>query len=219
MTQRENVIKHVSQMIVTLGVKSVRMDDVASSMAMSKRTLYEMFGDKEELLYESLAFLINERGARLTNLTRNCDNMLEVLLLSVRELCGNGIGSELELRLAYNLKKFYPSVYDRVRKYHSEHGLKGLRFALDKCNSEGLLDPHADIELMAQLFLMTVGMYMSDGNVTLPKHVSREEAFAAMTINFLRGIASVKGLQVIDQTLARDAKSCCKELFDENRQK
>ena len=39
MTQREKVVEHVSQMIMALGVKSVRMDDVAGSLGMSKRTL------------------------------------------------------------------------------------------------------------------------------------------------------------------------------------
>ena len=205
MTQRENIIKHVSQMIISLGVKSVRMDDVAAELAMSKRTLYEMFGDKEELLFASLAYLIDERGRRMAALAKECSNMLEVLLVSIRELCGNsrGIGSDLEQRLACNLKKFYPSVYERMRCYHSEQGLKGMKYALDRCNSEGLLDPNADIELMAHMFLMTMGLYMTDGHITLPNGVSREEALAVMSINFLRGIASAKGLQIIDATLER----------------
>lgn len=206
MTQRENIIKHVSQMIISLGVKSVRMDDVAAEMGMSKRTLYEMFSDKEELLYDSLAYLIDERGRHLSEKTQHCENMMEVLLVSVREMCGNGISSELEQRLAYNLKKFHPAVYDRVRRYHSERGLNGLKHALDKCGAEGLLDPNADIELMAQLFLVTMGVFVSNGDSTLPKNVSREEAFAVMIINFLRGLSSAKGLQVIDQILARDRK-------------
>lgn len=207
MTQRENIIKHVSQMIISLGVKSVRMDDVATQMGMSKRTLYEMFGDKEELLYDSLAYLIDERGRHLSEKTQHCENMMEVLLVSVREMCGNGISSELEQRLAYNLKKFYPAVYDRVRRYHSERGLNGLKHALDKCGAEGLLDPNADIELMAQLFLMTMGVFLSDGNNPLPENTTREDAFAVMIINFLRGLSSAKGLQVIDQILARDRKT------------
>ena len=203
MTQRENIIKHVSQMIISLGVKSVRMDDVATQMGMSKRTLYEMFGDKEELLYDSLAYIIDERGRNLSEKTQHCENMMEVLLVSVREMCGNGISSDLKQRLAYNLKKFYPAVYDRVRRYHSEHGLNGLKSALDRCRADGLLDPRADIELMAQLFLMTMGVFLSEGNNTLPENTSREDAVAVMTINFLRGVSSVKGLQVIDQVLAR----------------
>ena len=207
MTQRENIIKHVSQMIISLGVKSVRMDDVAAQMGMSKRTLYEMFSDKEELLYDSLAYLIDERGRHLSEKTQHCENMMEVLLVSVREMCGNGISSDLEQRLVYNLKKFYPAVYDKVRRYHSERGLNGLKYALDRCSAEGLLDPNADIELMAQLFLISMGVFVSDANTTLPEKTSREDAFAVMTINFLRGLASVKGLQVIDQILARDKKS------------
>lgn len=216
MTQRENIIKHVSQMILTLGVKSVRMDDVASDMGMSKRTLYEMFGDKEELMYESFAYLINERSRTLSKKTKGCENMLEVLLISVRELCGNGISSEVEQRLACNLKKFYPAVYERIRRYHSECGLNGLKYALDRCHEEGLLDPNADIELMAQLFLSTMGYFISDGN-SLPENVSREEAFAVMTINFLRGLSSVKGLQIIDQTLARNPHPKRVVLENENK--
>ena len=39
MTQRERVVQHVAQVIVSLGIKSVRMDDVANELGMSKRTL------------------------------------------------------------------------------------------------------------------------------------------------------------------------------------
>lgn len=216
MTNRNDIIKHVSQMILSLGVKSVRMDDVASDMGMSKRTLYEMFGDKEELLFESLSFLMDERCCNLSKKTEGCDNMLEVLLISVHEVCGHGFSTDIERRLNHNLKKFYPAVHDRIRRLHSERGLQNLKFALDKCNKEGLLDPNADIELMAQMFLMTAGLYLSDNSLALPESITREEAFAVMTINFLRGLASVKGLQIIDQTLARDAKRRLQQGKEEN---
>ncbi len=32
------------------GVKQVRMDDIARELSISKKTLYELFSDKEELL-------------------------------------------------------------------------------------------------------------------------------------------------------------------------
>ncbi|MDR1913421.1 MAG: TetR/AcrR family transcriptional regulator, partial [Clostridiales bacterium] len=38
------------------GIKSVSMDDIARNAAISKRTLYEFFGDKETLLVEGIAF-------------------------------------------------------------------------------------------------------------------------------------------------------------------
>lgn len=204
MTQREKVIEHVSTMIKSLGVKSVRMDDVANDLGMSKRTLYEMFGDKEELLYESLCFLIDERSRNLTQLAQSYDSMLEILLMSVRELCTSGVSNELECRLSINLKKFYPSIYERIQRRHAETGLAGLQYALDRCRAEGYLDENADIELMAKLFLINMGVVMSGNNTTLPEGVSREKAFSVLIINFLRGLASVEGLRKIDEILARE---------------
>lgn len=206
MTQRERVIEHVSNVIVTLGIKSVRMDDVANEMGMSKRTLYEMFGDKEELLYEGIIRYLDNRYEELSMRAKQLNNMLEILLESVRGLCNNGMSGDVECRLTANLKRFYPVVHERVQRYHSDRGLKGLQYALDKCREEGYLDEHVDIELMARLFLTTAGMLISDMNIVLPDNISRQEAFGAMVVNFLRGLASQKGLQIIDEILAREPR-------------
>ena len=206
MTQREKIVDHVSQMILSLGVKSVRMDDVSNSLGMSKRTLYEMFGDKEELLSESIIYLMDRRQQNLSKQVQGCNNMLEVLLISIRILTNDGHMNEAVKRLTANLKKFYPSVYEKVQRVHTEKGLAGLQYALDKCLAEGYLDPTVDVELMAQLFFSSMGMFMTDSNVVLPEGVSRDEAFGAMVVNFLRGLSTVKGLQVIDELLAREPR-------------
>ena len=207
MTQREKVVEHVSQMIKTLGVKSVRMDDVAASLGMSKRTLYEMFGDKEELLYQSMIYLMQQHKRCMSQSVADCENILEVLLRSVRLLGSYGRVKDMEKRLATNLKKFYPNVYNKIKRDHAEHGLAGLRYALDKCRAEGYLDENADIELMAQLFLINAGVLMSEDRVVLPEGVTRDKAFSVLIINFLRGLASVEGLRKIDEILARERES------------
>ena len=206
MTQQEKVVAHVSQMIMTLGVKSVRMDDVAASLGMSKRTLYEMFGDKEELLYQSMIYLMQQHQRCMSQSVADCENILEVLLRSVRLLGSYGRVKDMEKRLATNLKKFYPNVYNKIKRDHAEHGLAGLRYALDRCMEEGYLDPTVDVELMARLFLSTSGTLLSEDNIVIPDEVSREEAFGAMVVNFLRGLSSEKGLKIIDELLAREPR-------------
>ena len=206
MTQREKIVDHVSQMILSLGVKSVRMDDVANSLGMSKRTLYEMFADKEELLFESIVYLMECRQQNLSEQVRGCDNMLEVLLYSVRIYASTTNIDDTAKRLTTNLRKFYPTVLERVQRVHTEKGLAGLQYALDRCLAEGYLDPNVDVELMAQLFFSSTGIFMTDNNVVLPEGITRDEAFGAMVVNFLRGLSTVKGLQVIDDILAREPR-------------
>lgn len=206
MTQQEKIVDHVSQMILSLGVKSVRMDDVANSLGMSKRTLYELFGDKEELLSQSIVHMMERRCKNISAQVRDCDNMLEVLMKSIKIFTNSGQVSDMEKRLTANLKKFYPAVYEKVQRVHSEWGVQGLQYALDRCLAEGYLDPSVDVELMARLFFTSTGVLMSDNDVILPDGVSREEAFGAMVVNFLRGLSTVKGLQLIDEMLAREPR-------------
>lgn len=206
MTQRKKIVEHVAQMIISLGVKSVRMDDVANSLGMSKRTLYELFGDKEELLSQSIIYMMERRCKSISEQVGDCDNMLEVLMKSIKIFTNSGQMSDMEKRLTANLKKFYPAVYEKVQRTHSEWGVKGLQYALDRCLAEGYLDPYVDVELMARLFFTSTGVLMSGDEVILPEGVSREEAFGAMVVNFLRGLSTVKGLQIIDQMLAREPR-------------
>jgi len=95
---------------------------------------------------------------------------------------------------------------ERVQRVHTEKGLAGLQYALDRCLAEGYLDPNVDVELMAQLFFSSTGIFMTDSNVVLPDGITRDEAFGAMVVNFLRGLSTVKGLQVIDDILAREPR-------------
>ena len=55
MTQKERSIEQATRMFVAQGIKSVRMDDIAQQTGVSKRTLYELFGDKEGLLFLSMS--------------------------------------------------------------------------------------------------------------------------------------------------------------------
>lgn len=220
MTQQERIVEHVSQMVLSMGVKSVRMDDVASSLGMSKRTLYELFGDKEELLYQSVVYVMVKRNKQLFAQVKECENMLETLLVSLRIFTDVGHIDDKEKRLAFNLKKFYPNVYERLQRFQSESSLAGLQYALDRCVEEGYIDPIVDVELMARLFFSSTAIYMYDMNITLPEDVSREEAFGAMVVNFLRGLATVKGLQIIDELLAREPRpKTLKQRREERKQR
>ena len=204
MTPHEKIKARVSQMILNFGIKSVRMDDVAADLGMSKRTLYEMFGDKEELLYQSIVYLMEERRREVSKRTAHCQNMLETLLVSVRIFCVEDRMGEKEYRLTTNMRKFYPEIFERVQHYHMEMGMNGLKYALDKCREEGYLDQNADIKLMVELFFLSMSMLLSDRNVVIPEGMSREEAFGALVVNFLRGLSSTKGLTMIDEILERE---------------
>ena len=204
MTQKEKVVVHVAEVIKSLGIKSVRMDDVATSLGISKRTLYEMFGDKEELLFQSVLYISERHACEVLSKVEGYTNSLEMLFMcSSAMILNSGLPSDAQRRLVMNIKKFYPDIYEKIRIYHTEMGLKLLQGAIEQCSREGFIEPTVDVELMTRLFFSAMTSIEYDNAMVIPAEVTREEAYGALFVNFFRGISTQKGVAEIDRILSQ----------------
>ena len=203
MTQKEKVVVHVADIIKSLGIKSVRMDDVATSLGMSKRTIYEMFGDKEELLFQSVLYISERHACEVLSQVGGYANSLEMLFMCSQAILDSGAASDAEKRVVMNIKKFYPEMYKKVRVFHAEMGMKHLQAAIEKCSSEGFIEPTVDVELMTRLFFSTMTSFVYDNTIVIPAEITREEAYGALWINFFRGISTQKGVAEIDRIISQ----------------
>ena len=61
MDTKERIIEGAADLFKTYGIKSVTMDYLASHLGISKRTIYEVFSDKDELLVEVLTRMARNR--------------------------------------------------------------------------------------------------------------------------------------------------------------
>ncbi|NTW32950.1 MAG: TetR/AcrR family transcriptional regulator, partial [Bacteroidetes bacterium] len=52
----EEIIKKVLELYMKFGIKSVSMDDAARELGISKKTLYQYFKDKDELVKKVVAY-------------------------------------------------------------------------------------------------------------------------------------------------------------------
>ena len=204
MTQRERIVEQAAKMFAEQGIKSIRMDDIAKSLGVSKRTLYEMFEDKEELLYLSIRFMQSRRMAKMeAKLKENTDSLV-YLFKSLEMMMDN---KELHRRISHNLRKFYPATFERVRKESEENSGRVLYSLIEHYIDCGLIVPTVDIRLSVTILYYTATtLITSADNMSLPEGVTLEDAMAYTIINFFRGIATVKGVQQIDDYLATKSR-------------
>lgn len=201
MHRREKVISRASEMIAELGVKSLRVDDVAHDLGISKRTLYELFADKEELLYYSIKHLfMNEATEVLKSVDREqmgIPTLFEIFDVMMAR-------SAVRKRVMENLAKFYPELYERVMTENRDFGLSALRDQLNTLVEKGLISEMADIDLSITMFYyISMGLMRRQGRLVLPNGISELDAFRYTIINFFRGIATLKGVEQIDAWLAK----------------
>ncbi len=200
MAKREKVIKRAAEMIAELGVKSLRVDDLASDLGISKRTLYEMFGDKEELLYHSVKSILNSEANEVEDMVAHPYSGIPALFETFDAMMSRGA---LRKRIMESLSKFYPELYERVMSENRDCGLARLREKLNNLVKEGLISEMVNIDLSITMFYYTsMGLMRRHGRLVLPDGVSELEAFRYTIMNFFRGIATVKGVEQIDAYLA-----------------
>ena len=77
---RERIIMTATEAFTLKGIKCITMDDIAAALGISKRTLYEVFADKESLLKECILHKQAERDKYLQAIYEQSNNLLEVIL-------------------------------------------------------------------------------------------------------------------------------------------
>lgn len=206
MSQRERIIEQTARMFVELGIKSIRMDDIAHTLGISKRTLYEMFADKEELIYLCMKYLMDEQLRVVAETTADCDDKLEALFNGFKLMLDGG---ERHHRMMTNLQKFYPAVFDRIRVEHIRGGVSRLREVILSYIDLGLINSNINVDLSITIFYYTAtGVFGQRNNIILPEGVTEKGAFMYTIVNFFRGIATEEGVRQIDRLVKE------KKLYD-----
>lgn len=196
MTQKEIIVREAARMFMAEGVKSVRMDDIAHELSISKRTIYELFGDKEALIYEALCHFVEEGHRRRSAIVGEVDNELEAMLVSLRDMI---VRAPEVARVRRNLERFYPNVNKRLDENGMMRSKSELREWLAASIERGYLTPTANSDLVVDVLHNCVqGMLVVEysdvaRSATVVSHV------ACSVIIFIRGLCTPAGLEMVDR--------------------
>lgn len=201
MSLRERIITETTNMFVTYGIKSIRMDDIAEHLGVSKRTIYEIFGDKENLLLECMRYHSREYGRKKLERMSRGKNIIEEMLM-ILEDWDNSV--DVNYKLVTNLKKFYPKVYEAVAAENQREGYSKLREKLIKGVQDGLLVSDINLDLAIYVFSNSIYGITNRQNLMLPNNVTEKEAYRYVITYFFRGIATEKGIKMIDEYIEKE---------------
>lgn len=199
MTLRERTIHEATMLFTQHGVKAVRMDDIASQLGISKRTLYELFNDKESLIMECVAYYNRHLEKKRDRVLEGSGNVIEEFLML---LDGGDPEIEANHTLVMSIKRFYPKIFEKLEDIYSQMGYDYFKKRLKQGVEDGYLLKDLDYELAMAVFSHSMYGIMSKQNTIIPQSVSEIDAFRYVIIYFFRGIATNKGIKLIDKYIA-----------------
>jgi AcrR family transcriptional regulator len=196
------LIQSCLNIFFTQGVK-VSVDDIAKELCISKRTLYEIFENKSELIYQCILHLVEEEKTKMTYyLSKDGGNVIEKLFpfLNIE------IYSSLKEHHCFflEIKRYYPEIFEKLVMTHINAYLEYIDTILKEGIERNIFrnDIQAEIVKVFFFFLMTTQNNNSN-NKSLFQRYSVVEIFENTILCYIRGISTSKGLKLIDDVLQR----------------
>jgi AcrR family transcriptional regulator len=192
---KQRIIEEASELFVRSGVKSTTMDDIARHLGISKRTIYENFKDKEELLIACFDAFHAESRTFSQKVFHEADNVAEAILTMLRRDTEKALRRKFDM--LDDIRKYYPQIY-RKHLTHFQHD-KGMEFEqmLKRGITEGVFRENLNPEIIVHLFCRQPEDIMHD-DWYLNKF-SLTDVFENLVITFLRGICTAKGIEILDR--------------------
>lgn len=185
---REEIIRTTQELIARNGIRAVRVDEIAQTLGISKRTLYEMFADKDELISACLDFMSHQQRQHISSYRkRRAGNSLQRALRLANEYIANLYMVESSFLSDLRHKVVYAEHFDEHREFWRQELAHHLAASLQ----EKLLLPEIDAPNFADRILDTM-LELRLNNAT------REEVYLFCR-TILRGAATQQGIEFIDR--------------------
>lgn len=159
MEEKTNFLSKATQLFIENGAKSVTMDEIAKEFGISKKTLYQKYKNKEELLEEVLKYKLQEVIERLKYLDENIDNAVARMYCRDEEI--DKVSHSNNNILIRQLLKYYPAIFHKHMLNFSTKFSEVLVHNIEKGRKQGLYREDFDPELYAKLFFQLVMSYES----------------------------------------------------------
>lgn len=147
---KKSIVITSTELFLTLGFKSVTMDDIAEEMKISKKTIYTFFGNKEALVQSVVFSMYSYITTNLTQIREEAKNpiseLYEVKMFIMHQLKGEKTSPQHQLR------KYYPNIHKELQKKQFDFMTKSVKKSLTKGVEMKLFRSSIDIDFISRMY-------------------------------------------------------------------
>lgn len=157
---KEKIQKGAEDLFMRYGVRSISMDDIARHLSVSKKTLYQHFADKEDIVTITCQSHLNRNVNEFQSIRKTAKNALEEL--AQLSCCLKKNMQEINPSLLFDLQKYHPKAWNvwlnHKNKFIRESVVRNLKQGIE----EGYFRPEIDPEVIAAVRLELVQLAFNE---------------------------------------------------------
>ncbi len=187
---KEKILKGAEDLFMKFGIRSISMDDIARSVGVSKKTLYQYFEDKEDLVSMVLKSHLERSTKQYDDLRLTSANSIEELArLSV---CLKKDMEEMNPSMLYDIQKFHPKAWGIWLEYKNIFIRESVVRNLKQGIEDGYIRDEVNPDILASVRIELVQLAFSQ-EIFPREKFSLAEVQGQIFDHFVFGLVTEKG--------------------------
>jgi AcrR family transcriptional regulator len=176
------------------GIRSISMDDIAAQLGMSKKTLYQFFADKDELVDAVVDKELKRSQQDCLDCGQQSVDAVDEIFIIMEQIAGQF--RNMNPMVLYDLEKFHITAFRKFLKYKNEFLPEVIRKNIERGIREELFRPEINVDVLSKFRLESM-MIAFNISVFPPRKYNLVEVTREIIEHYLYGLATLKGHKLI----------------------
>ena len=196
MGHKERILEKATDLFMRYGIRSITMDEIATQLGVSKKTLYQFFADKDAMVEAVMNEEMKRNEEECRQFSAMAENAVHEIFLAMDNM--QEMLKAMNPQLIHDLEKHHPAAFKRLKqyKYHFLYGM--IRENLERGIREDLY--RADINTDLTVRHRIESAFMPFNQEVFPQNkFPMNQACQELAILFLHSVSSLNGKKMIEK--------------------
>ena len=194
LTTKERIKITAHDLVMKYGIRSVSMDDIATALGISKKTIYLYYADKDELVLAVVSDVIRKSELDCDRDKKASENAIHEIFLAMEMVVE--MFTTMNPSIIYDMHKYHPRAFAIFQKHKNEYIYNVMRQNLNRGINEGLYRAELNIDIMSKYRVESMLLPFSPEFRHNLKY-NLVEIEQELIVHFLFGLVTLKGYKLI----------------------
>ena len=192
----KRILEVSGNMFFKHGIRSITMDDIASTLGISKKTIYIYYKDKKSLVKSFTIRELKQHEKEMLKFRKGSHDSIDEMIQLMNHL-GNFF-SRVNPSVFYDLQKYHPESWLSFRQFKNKIVIYFVEENLRKGISNNLYRKDINVKTLAKLRIEEVEMGVNP-SIFPPEDFRINDVQISLIDHFIYGIVTPKGYKLIEK--------------------
>lgn len=193
MSTKQKIIEQAGELFLRYGIRSISMDEVASNLGMSKKTIYQYIENKDELIQQIILNHVQQDLDTFAGIREQSENSIEELMRFGKYLMESL--RKISPAVMYDLQKYHQDSWCQMEELHKKFIYSLIRENIERGQAQKLYREEIDVDIAARLYVGASMLVMDEDSFPI-KDYRKDRVMVEIIHQFIHGWASDEGLEI-----------------------